>query len=167
MVQFCAFDVLAVDGEDVRDLPLSMRKVNLDRLFRGRPDGIFINPFETGAIGPDLCRVACDMGLEGLVSKRSDRPYRGGRSPHWLKVKNRAHHAFDPVKQAVSCAATRSTRKAQRALAEYDRYGCVGLVVGPLKFPDATSSPLEKRDGSITKTKRRTTSRPAASQLSN
>jgi hypothetical protein len=45
--------VLAVDGEDVRDLPLSMRKANLDRLLRGRPDGIFLNPFEIGAIGPD------------------------------------------------------------------------------------------------------------------
>jgi bifunctional non-homologous end joining protein LigD len=94
--------VLAVDSEDVRDLPLSMRKANLERLLRGRPDGIFINPFETGAIGPDLFRAACNMGLEGLVSKRSDRPYRGGRSSHWIKVKNRAHHAFNRVKQAFS-----------------------------------------------------------------
>jgi bifunctional non-homologous end joining protein LigD len=45
-VQFCAFDVLAIDGENVRDLLLSMRKVNLERLLRGLPDGIFINPFE-------------------------------------------------------------------------------------------------------------------------
>jgi bifunctional non-homologous end joining protein LigD len=96
-VQFCAFDILALDGEDLRALPLSMRKTNLDRLLRGRPDGIFINPFEIGAIGPDLFRAACRMGLEGMVSKRSDRPYRGGRSPHWVKVKNRKHHAFDRV----------------------------------------------------------------------
>jgi bifunctional non-homologous end joining protein LigD len=101
-VQFCAFDVLALDGEDLRDLPLSMRKSNLDRLLRGRPDGIFVNPFEIGAIGPDLFRAACNMGLEGLVSKRSDRPYRGGKSPHWIKVKNREHHAFDRVKRALS-----------------------------------------------------------------
>ena len=53
-VQLCAFDVLAVGGDDLRPLPLSMRKANLERLLRGRPDGIFINPFETGAIGPDL-----------------------------------------------------------------------------------------------------------------
>jgi ATP-dependent DNA ligase len=77
-----------------------MRKTNLDRLLRGRPDGIFINPFEIGAIGPDLFRAACNMGLEGLVSKRSDRPYREGRSPHWIKVKNRQHHAFERVKEA-------------------------------------------------------------------
>ena len=62
-VQLCAFDVLAIDGDDLRDLPLSMRKANLERLLRGRPDGFFINPFEQGAIGP---RAACDMGLEGL-----------------------------------------------------------------------------------------------------
>jgi ATP-dependent DNA ligase len=96
-VQLCAFDVLQLDGDDLRTLPLSMRKTNLDRLLRGRPDGIFINPFEIGAIGPDLFQAACRMGLEGLVSKRSDRPYRGGRSPDWVKVKNRGHHAFDRV----------------------------------------------------------------------
>jgi bifunctional non-homologous end joining protein LigD len=96
-VQLCAFDVLSIDGEDLRELPLSMRKTNLERLLRGRPDGIFINPFEIGAIGPELFRAACTMGLEGLVSKRADRPYRGGRSPHWIKVKNRTHHAFDRV----------------------------------------------------------------------
>ncbi len=101
-VQFCAFDVLALDGEDLRNLPLSMRKSNLERLLRGRPDGIFVNPFEQGAIGPDLFRAACDMGLEGLVSKRGDRPYRGGRSPHWIKVKNRQHHAFDRVRKSFS-----------------------------------------------------------------
>jgi ATP-dependent DNA ligase len=104
-VQFCAFDILAMDGEDLRNLPLSMRKTNLDRLLRGRPDGIFVNPFESGAIGPDLFRAACGMGLEGLVSKRADRPYRGGRSPHWIKVKNRQHHAFDRVKVSFASSA--------------------------------------------------------------
>lgn len=100
-VQLCAFDVLAVGGDDLRALPLSMRKANLERLLRGRPDGIFINPFETGAIGPDLFRAACRMGLEGLVSKRSDRPYRGGRSKDWLKVKNRSHPSIARVRDAL------------------------------------------------------------------
>lgn len=101
-VQLCAFDVLAFEGEDLRSLPLSMRKANLERLLRGRPDGIFVNPFETGAIGPDLFRAACTMGLEGIVSKRSDRPYRGGRSKDWIKVKNRQHHAFERVKESFA-----------------------------------------------------------------
>ena len=100
-VQFCAFDVLAMGGDDLRALPLSMRKTNLERLLRGRPDGIFVNPFEIGAIGPKLFHAACGMGLEGMVSKRTDRPYRGGRSPHLVKVKNRQHHAFHRVRKLM------------------------------------------------------------------
>jgi bifunctional non-homologous end joining protein LigD len=42
------------------------------------------------------------MGLEGLVSKRRDRPYRGGRSKDWIKVKNRSHPAMERVKDAFS-----------------------------------------------------------------
>jgi len=45
-------------------------------LARRPPDGIFVAPFEQGEIGPDLFEAACNMGLEGLVSKRADRPYR-------------------------------------------------------------------------------------------
>ena len=64
-VQLYAFDVLALDGDDVRALPLSTRKTNLARLLARRPDGIFIAEFEHGEIGPDLFRAACRMGLEG------------------------------------------------------------------------------------------------------
>ena len=65
-----------------------MRKTNLARLLSRGPDGIFVAPFEQGEIGPDLFRAACRMGLEGLVSKRRDPPYRAGRCPHWRKIKN-------------------------------------------------------------------------------
>src|SRR5712664_1844215 len=71
-VQLYAFYVFALDGEDLRRLPLSMPKTNLDRLSARRPEGIFVAPFEQGEIGPDLFRAACKMGLEGLVSKRRD-----------------------------------------------------------------------------------------------
>jgi len=96
-VQLCAFDVLALDGDDLRKLPLSMRKANLARLLARRPDGIFVSDFEQGGIGPDLFRKACEFGFEGLVSKRRDRPYQAGRSKHWIKVKNRRHPAMDRV----------------------------------------------------------------------
>jgi len=99
-VQLCAFDVLAMDGDDLRRLSLSMRKANLERLLARRPEGIFLSPFEQGEIGPDLFRKACEFGLEGLVSKHRDRPYHAGRSKHWIKVKNRKHPAFDRVKEA-------------------------------------------------------------------
>src|SRR5215471_4310188 len=73
-VRLYAFDILALDGEDLRSLSLSMRKNNLARLLSRLPDGIFVAPFEHGEIGPDLFRAACNMGLEGIVSKRADRP---------------------------------------------------------------------------------------------
>jgi hypothetical protein len=101
-VQLYAFDILALDGDDLRPLPLSLRKTNLARLLARRPEGIFVVPFEQGEIGPDLFRAACNMGLEGLVSKRRDRPYRDGRSPHWVKVKNRSHPAMNRVMDALS-----------------------------------------------------------------
>ena len=93
-VQLCAFDLLPLDSDDLRDLPLSMRKANLARLLVRRPDGIFVSDFEQVEIGPDLFRKACEFGLEGLVSKHRDRPYRDGRQKHWIKVKNRQHHAM-------------------------------------------------------------------------
>ena len=101
-VQLYAFDILALNGDDLRPLPLSMRKAHLERLLARRPDGIFISPFEQGEIGPDLFRAACNMGLDGLVSKRLDRPYRGGRSNDWIKVKNRTHPAMERMKESFS-----------------------------------------------------------------
>ena len=101
-VQFYAFDMLVSDGDDIRKLPLTMRKTNLARLLARRVDGIFVSDFEQGEIGPDLFRHACLMGLERLVSKHRDRPYRPGRSPHWVKVKNRQHPAVDRVMESFS-----------------------------------------------------------------
>jgi len=99
-VQLYAFDILALDGDDLRGLPLSMRKTNLARLLARRPDGIFVAPFEQGEIGADLFQAACRMGLEGLVSKRLDRPYQAGRSKHWVKIKNCKHPAMSRVMEA-------------------------------------------------------------------
>jgi ATP-dependent DNA ligase len=52
-VQLYAFDILALDGDDLRKLPLSLRKNNLARLLARRPDGIFGAPYEQGEIGPE------------------------------------------------------------------------------------------------------------------
>ena len=101
-VQLYAFDALMLDGEDLRQMPLSMRKTNLARLLAGRSEAIFAAPFEQGEIGPDLFRKTCEFQLEGLVSKHSGRPYRAGRSPYWIKVKNPKHPAMTRVKEAFS-----------------------------------------------------------------
>ena len=89
--------MLVSDGEDLRKLPLSMRKNNLARLLARRVDGIHLAPFEQGEIGSDLFRHACLMGLEGLVSKHRESVYRAIRSPRWIKVKNRQRPAFSRV----------------------------------------------------------------------
>jgi bifunctional non-homologous end joining protein LigD len=83
----CAFDLLELDGEDLRRLPIEMRKQKLAKLL-GRPKpGIALN---THYVGDDdiVYRQACKLGCEGIVSKRLGSLYRLGRSKHWVKVKN-------------------------------------------------------------------------------
>jgi bifunctional non-homologous end joining protein LigD len=63
-VQFCAFDVLALDGDDLRDLPLSMRKTDLERLLRGRPDGIFVNHSRAAPLGPTFSALPAILVLK-------------------------------------------------------------------------------------------------------
>lgn len=94
--QLYAFDLVAIDGDDLREMPLFERKARLGKLLKGRPEGIFVAPVEAGEIGPDLFDAACRMGLEGLVSKHRERRYRP-RTCDWVKVKNRQHPAFSRV----------------------------------------------------------------------
>ena len=84
-------------GDNLRQLPLKLRKTNLARLLARGSDGIFVAPFEQGEIGPELFAVAGRMGLEGLVSRNQERAYRGGRCGHWVKVKNH-HPAYSRVR---------------------------------------------------------------------
>lgn len=95
-VKLIAFDLLAVGGDDIRRVPLHARKVRLAKLLAKSRDAIQLVEHLGGEIGPHLFQTACRMGLEGLASKRRDRPYRGSRSRDWVKVKKRrrlAHKA--------------------------------------------------------------------------
>jgi bifunctional non-homologous end joining protein LigD len=88
-----AFDLLEQDGADLRDLPLIERKQRLARLFGGAElQVIRVTEHLTGD-GPNVFDHACRMGLEGIVSKRIDAPYRSGPSRAWLKLKNPASEA--------------------------------------------------------------------------
>jgi hypothetical protein len=82
-----AFDLLELDGEDLRGLPLSGRKKRLARLLGGRRLGIVLSD-HTDEDGATIFRHACVMGLEGIVSKRLTAPYRSGPSRDWIEVKN-------------------------------------------------------------------------------
>jgi len=83
----CAFDLLELNGEDVRREPIEERKRRLAGLLRLPHDGIALNETFSGE-GAVIYKHACALGCEGIVSKRLGTPYRAGRSPHWLKIKN-------------------------------------------------------------------------------
>jgi bifunctional non-homologous end joining protein LigD len=100
--QFYAFDMLAGDGKDIRPLPLSLRKAAPAQLLSDPVDGIFLAEYEKGDIGDVLFKVACNMGLEGIVSKHLDRAYGGGRCRHWVKVKNPARPAYSRLRDALA-----------------------------------------------------------------
>ena len=88
-----AFDLIEHDGDDLRDLPLIERKRRLARLLgRAKRRSIQFTEHLTGD-GPTVFEHVCRMGLEGIVSKRTDAPYRSGRSRTWLKSKNPASAA--------------------------------------------------------------------------
>jgi bifunctional non-homologous end joining protein LigD len=87
-VQFAAFDCLHLDGSDVRGAPLLERKQLLRALLSQQPDDPVVR-FSDHVVGrgPEFHAAACARGVEGIVSKRIDAPYRSGRSRAWLKVR--------------------------------------------------------------------------------
>jgi len=84
-----AFDLIELNGDDLRREPLDTRKATLASVLRRAAPGLRLNE-HIEADGPTVFAHACKMGLEGIVSKRKDSPYRSGRSPDWLKSKNPA-----------------------------------------------------------------------------
>jgi ATP-dependent DNA ligase len=82
---FFLFDLLFLDGEDIRDLPLVDRKARLEAFLVGAPKSLRYNDHQIGQ-GPAVHRLVCERGLEGIVSKRIDGRYEPGRRT-WLKTK--------------------------------------------------------------------------------
>ncbi len=87
-IVFYAFDLLHINGYDLRGVPLRERKAVLAELMSPYGDKgrlRFSSDFETG--GDRLLQHVCRLGAEGIVSKRADEPYRSGRAKGWLKAK--------------------------------------------------------------------------------
>jgi bifunctional non-homologous end joining protein LigD len=82
-----AFDLLELDGQDLRGMPLADRKKGLAKLLGGRRLGIVLSD-HTDEDGATIFGQPCRMGLEGIVSKQLTAPYRSGPSRDWAKVKN-------------------------------------------------------------------------------
>jgi bifunctional non-homologous end joining protein LigD len=88
---FFVFDVLFVEGEDLRSLPLHQRKDRLRAALKSAGRRIrYVDHFETA--GDAVLHSACRMSLEGIISKRLDAPYRSERGGDWVKSKCRAGH---------------------------------------------------------------------------
>jgi bifunctional non-homologous end joining protein LigD len=85
-----AFDLIELDGDDLRREPLAVRKATLASLLARAAPGLRLNEHMDEANGPLVFAHACKLGLEGIVSKRRNSPYRSGRSPDWIKSKNPA-----------------------------------------------------------------------------
>jgi bifunctional non-homologous end joining protein LigD len=82
-----AFDVMMLDGRDVRHEPWLIRRRMLKRLLGRQALGLSYSKEIIGR-GDDVYQAACRMGLEGIVSNRLDAPYRSGKVKTWLKIKN-------------------------------------------------------------------------------
>lgn len=82
-----AFDLLYLDGHDLTAARLEDRKSLLEPLLREMADARLRYSDHVAGQGPEFLAKACEMGVEGVISKRRDRPYRPGRGRDWLKVK--------------------------------------------------------------------------------
>jgi bifunctional non-homologous end joining protein LigD len=83
-----AFDLIELNGDDLRRDPLAVRKATLERILARAAPGIRFNEHLDEEDGLLVFEHACKLGLEGIVSKRRDSVYSSGRSPHWIKSKN-------------------------------------------------------------------------------
>jgi bifunctional non-homologous end joining protein LigD len=86
-IRYVAFDLLYLDGVDLRSAPLGDRKVLLSALLKRRRSKLVRYSDHIAGDGKAMFQEACVLGLEGIVSKRRDRPYRPGRHSDWLKIK--------------------------------------------------------------------------------
>jgi len=81
--------LLELDGQDTRRKPLEGRKAMLASVLTRAGPGVRLNEHCDDLSGDVVFRHACQLGYEGIVSKRLGSPYRSGRSRDWLKMKNR------------------------------------------------------------------------------
>ena len=85
-----AFDLVELNGDDLRRDPIERRKADLARLLAPTRPGLRLNDWLDDVDGATIFEHACKLGLEGIVSKRKGSRYRSGRSDDWLKSKNPA-----------------------------------------------------------------------------
>jgi bifunctional non-homologous end joining protein LigD len=96
-LRYQAFDLLYLDGRDLRQVPYVERKAALERLLKSAPEALIYVEHMGAEDGQPVFEHACKMGLEGIVAKRRHSPYRSGRTDAWLKLKCKASDTFPIV----------------------------------------------------------------------
>lgn len=90
---YIIFDLLALDGEDLRGRPLIERKFILEKLMRNAPPNLYYSRYVRGR-GNESFAVACVAGMEGIVGKKEDSVYSGTRNGDWIKLKCEKRQEF-------------------------------------------------------------------------
>ena len=83
---YIVFDLLALDGKDLREQPLTERKQILQDLMKDAPDNIHYSQHVEGS-GKQSFEAACELGMEGIIGKKANSKYSGTRKGDWIKIK--------------------------------------------------------------------------------
>lgn len=102
-----AFDLLELNRVEVGLEPYEDRKKKLAKVLRKPPFGIMLSE-HTDDDGETIFKHACKLGLEGIVSKRRDLPYRSGRVKHWIKIKTPTAPPCNAQRTGLSSGTNRS-----------------------------------------------------------
>jgi len=121
------FDLLHLDGADLRSLPLVERKARLQALLRGVKEPLIYSDHVVGN-GAKAFEQACAMKLEGLISKQADAPYRSGRTRSWLKSKCGFEQEFVIIGWRPSDKAGRPFSSLLLAVRDGDHFRYAGRV---------------------------------------
>ena len=125
---YYVFDLLHLDGRDLTAEPLLARKAALARLVQGKGGGVIRYAEHLHGAGPLVLEHACAMGLEGIVSKRRDAPYRSGRTDNFVKSKCHGRQEFIVVGYAPSTASSQAIGALALAVHEDGKLRYAGRV---------------------------------------
>jgi len=146
-LRYIVFDILALDGVDLRDRQLIERKEILKKLMKDAPANLFYSAHVKGK-GRQSLKAACRMKLEGVIGKKANSTYSGTRNGDWIKIKCETRQQF------VICGYTRSNKKTSGissvilGVLEDDRWKYVGRAGG---MSQRTGNDLEHKFKGITR----------------
>ncbi|HTR14260.1 MAG TPA: DNA ligase D [Roseiarcus sp.] len=134
--RFYAFDLIYLDGYELREAPLVERKAALEKLLAGAGDPLrYSEHFDEN--GDLVLKHACRLGLEGIVSKQRESPYRSGRGKSWTKSKCSARQEFVVAGYVPSTAMRDAIGSLVLGVYEGDALRYVGRVGTGFSVPTA------------------------------